>query len=97
VRYPGYREVAGGYLRTLGAELLAGRLVDERDVVGSRLAVVINETFAREYWPDQSPLGSRISFDYGGKSPTWRSVVGLVADIKERGLQLGMKPPCMFQ
>ena len=47
-----YRVGTPGYLSTIGARLVDGRLIDERDVAGAPLAVVINETMKRRYWPD---------------------------------------------
>ncbi|MBL8234505.1 MAG: ABC transporter permease [Bryobacterales bacterium] len=83
-----YREGTGAYLRTLGVRLLEGRLIDERDTASAPFVAVINETFARRYWPNESPLGKRIRFGRGAK---WMSIVGVVRDVRERGLQLEMK------
>ncbi len=85
-----YREVSTGYLRTLGARLLSGRLLSDRDAPASQLVVVINETFAKRYWPGRSPLGSRIR--NGDEGVVWRTVIGVISDVKERGLKLDMKP-----
>ncbi|MBV9613410.1 MAG: ABC transporter permease, partial [Acidobacteriaceae bacterium] len=85
-----YREASNHYLQTLGARSISGRLLDERDTPQSPLAVVINETFARRYWPHESPLGAHLRF--GGEKNPWRTIVGVIADVKERGLQRGMKP-----
>jgi putative ABC transport system permease protein len=51
---------------------------------------VINETFARAYWPDQSALGHRLQF--GGATQPWRTIVGVVRDVRERGHEVEMKP-----
>ncbi len=51
---------------------------------------MINETFARMYWPGASPLGARIRF--GGATAPWRTVVGVVRDVRERGFDLSSKP-----
>ena len=51
---------------------------------------MINETFARLYWPGTSPLGARIRF--GGATAPWRTVVGVVRDVRERGFDLSSKP-----
>jgi putative ABC transport system permease protein len=88
-----YREVSGGYMTALGPRLMEGRLLDQRDTADTQFAVVINETFARRYWPGRSPLGARIRI--GGspdsKAPV-RNIVGVVDDIRERGLQVDLKP-----
>ena len=56
------RRHAATICQTLGVQLVDGRLIDERDVAGAPLAVVINETLKRRYWPDASPLGTSMRF-----------------------------------
>jgi predicted permease len=85
-----YRVATSDYLRTIGAELVEGRLPDERDGRDAPPIVVINDTFARLHWPNESPLGHRISF--GGPDGPWRTVVGVITDIHERGYEPEMKP-----
>ncbi len=84
-----YREVTPGYLESLGARLLEGRIIDEHDRRDSMPVIVINETFAHQYWPNRSPLGAQINFWPHRHAYT---VVGVVHDIRERGLQWPMKP-----
>jgi len=85
-----YREVTAGYLETLGGTIEAGRLLEDRDLESSQPVVVINEFLAKRHWPGQDPLGKRLKLS-GSKEP-WRTVVGVVKDIRERGLLLNMKP-----
>ena len=85
-----YRVGTADYLKTIGAELIEGRLPDERDGRDAPLIVVINETFARLHWPNESPIGRRVSF--GGPTAPWRTIVGVVKDVRERGYELEMKP-----
>ncbi|MGC1414938.1 MAG: ABC transporter permease [Candidatus Acidiferrum sp.] len=85
-----YREVTAGYLETIGATLEEGRLLEDRDVETSQPVVVINEFLAKRHWPGQDPVGKRLKLS-GSKEP-WRTVVGIVKDIRERGLLLDMKP-----
>ncbi len=85
-----YREVTPGYLESLGARLMEGRFVNEHDRTSSMPVIVINETFARLYWPNRSPLGGQIRFGPDKHAPY--TVVGVVHDIRERGLQWAMKP-----
>jgi putative ABC transport system permease protein len=78
-----------GYLKTLGVRLLEGRLPDSRDTGNAPLVIVVNETFARRYWANGSALGYRVTLS--GK-PVWRTIIGVVKDVRERGYELDMKP-----
>src|SRR6516225_665895 len=84
------RSGSWNYLQTLQVRLIEGRLFDGSEVVTSQPVMIINETFARHFWPKESALGHRISVDW--PTPKWRTVVGVVADIQERGYDLWMKP-----
>jgi putative ABC transport system permease protein len=85
-----YREVTAGYLETIGGQLLAGRVLEDRDIESSQPVVVVNEFLAKRHWPGQDPIGKRLKLS--GQKETWRTVVGVVKDIRERGLLLDMKP-----
>jgi putative ABC transport system permease protein len=85
-----FRAGTPAHLQTLGVQLVEGRLPDERDGPDRPLIAIINETLARMYWGDDSPLGARIRF--GGPTNPWRTVVGVVRDVRERGLDLAVKP-----
>ncbi|MFL6281049.1 MAG: ABC transporter permease [Vicinamibacterales bacterium] len=79
----GYRAVTPGYLATLGVPLRRGRLLDEHDREGAPPVVVINETMARQYFPDRDPLGQRIQLgtEPSNEFPTLE-IVGVVGDVK---------------
>ncbi|MGB9462564.1 MAG: ABC transporter permease [Candidatus Acidiferrum sp.] len=85
-----YREVTAGYLETIGGTLESGRLLEDRDIESSQPVVVVNEFLAKRHWPGQDAVGKRLKLT-GSKEP-WRTVVGVVKDIRERGLLLEMKP-----
>jgi predicted permease len=85
-----YREVTAGYLETIGGTLESGRLLEDRDIESGQPVVVINEFLAKRHWPGRDPVGKRLKLT-GSKEP-WRTVVGVVKDIRERGLLLDMKP-----
>lgn len=79
-----YQPVGVHFFETLGARLVDGRFLDERDGKDAPAAVVVNETMARTFWPGQSAVGRRLKLGGGPGSP-WRMVVGVVADIKNGG------------
>jgi putative ABC transport system permease protein len=85
-----YREVTNDYLQTLRVRVLEGRLFGGEDRASSLPVVIINETFKQRYWPNESPLGKRIQTS--GENTPWQTIVGVVADVRERGLELDMKP-----
>jgi putative ABC transport system permease protein len=85
-----YREVTPGYLEMLGANLKEGRLLDESDHEGGLSVLVVNEFLAKRHWPGKSAIGKRIRF--GDEKAPWWTVVGVVRDIRERGLLYEMKP-----
>jgi putative ABC transport system permease protein len=84
------RVTSGDYLQTLGVRLVEGRLLEAGDTDQTAPVVVINETLARIYFPKESPLGHRIAM--WARQPVWRTIVGVVHDIHERGYELAMKP-----
>ncbi len=78
-----YYQLAGDrFFETLGARLLEGRFLEPRDGNPASLGVVVNESMARTFWPRRSALGRRVRPGYG----PWFTVVGVVADIKNSGL-----------
>jgi hypothetical protein len=87
-----FRLVSADYLQTMRARLIAGRLFDGRDTRGSSPVVVVSESLARLYWPGESPLGRRIDTGTGDGRPLWMTIIGVVADLRERGLDLDAKP-----
>lgn len=85
-----YRPVTRDYLATIGAVLNEGRAFSADDRPTSPLVAVINEHFARLHWGEQSPLGHRIRL--GGNAERTYTIVGVVKDLRERGLEFPMKP-----
>jgi putative ABC transport system permease protein len=84
-----FRTVSVGYFQTIGMRLLRGRLFTGADQEGATPVAVINETFARNHWPGEDPLGKR--FRYLDNIPEraktrYLTIVGVVADAKNRAL-----------
>jgi len=79
-----------GYFETMGMTLLKGRWFTEQDQAAhAPQVVIVNETFARRFWPGQNPVGKRVRFD--GETP-WMQVAGLARDTKHYGLDAEMRP-----
>ena len=83
------RVSSGRYLQVLGVTPVEGRLLDDSDREGAHV-VVINETLKKLYFPKQSALGHRIAMY--SRPPVWRTIVGVVKDVRERGYEPAMKP-----
>jgi len=81
------RRVSADYFRTMGIALRAGRTFTDADGEGAPLVAVISEAGARRDWPRESPLGKRLRIQ-----GAWRSVVGVVADVKYRKLRSADEP-----
>ncbi len=74
-----YEPVSSGYFATLGARLKQGRTFNAADTADHPNVIVINETTARTFWPNESPIGKRVS--NAGKNKTYFEIVGVVNDI----------------
>jgi putative ABC transport system permease protein len=82
-----YYSVSADYFKAMGIPLRRGRVFTERDVKDSPRVAVINETMAKKIFPDEDPIGKRITFDNRQKdNPEWFEIVGIVGDVKEYGL-----------
>ena len=82
-----YRAVAPHYFRTMGTPLLKGRDFTERDDAQSPGVVMINETMARRFWPNEDPVGKTLTLVSLEKEP--REIVGVVGDVRHFGLDAG--------
>jgi putative ABC transport system permease protein len=80
------RLVGTGYLQAMGMRLLAGRDFSQDDRSGRELTVLVSEAMARQFWPNQNPIGQRIRFGLIPGDP--RRVVGIVNDVKLTGLSV---------
>ena len=78
-----YQSVSKDYFTTMGIRLMDGRLFDERDVQGAPETAVINKTMAMTFWPKQNPIGRRVR---PGGAKEWSTVIGIVDDVKNAGL-----------
>jgi putative ABC transport system permease protein len=73
--------VAGEYFEAMGISLLAGRTLIPEDADEAAPGVVINQAAAQRFWPEQDPLGKRLSF--GDDPPHWLTVVGVAGDVRQ--------------
>src|SRR6185503_14020449 len=83
-----YRIVRPDYFQTMGATMLRGRDFTARDNDQSPPVVIINETLAQRFWPNETPLGKRITVAQDGL----REIVGIVKDTKQQDWSLPAGP-----
>ncbi|HXI93360.1 MAG TPA: ABC transporter permease [Blastocatellia bacterium] len=86
-----YSSVTPDYFRAMGIRLLRGREFTEADNAAAPKAVLISESMARRYFPDEDPLAKRLVF---GKDA--REIVGIISDVKFFGLNLDARPSMYF-
>jgi predicted permease len=84
-----WRFITPHYFTALRVPLLRGRYFDQRDVANSARVIIINEAFAKKYWPKGDPIGQRVTVGKGlgpeFEDPT-RQVAGIVGNVRESGL-----------
>ena len=84
------RVVSPGYFEAMRIPMRRGRLFQDADGPNAPPVVIINETMARKFWPNQDPLGKRLKFgDLEEKWP-WRTIVGIAGDVRQMRLN---EPP----
>jgi putative ABC transport system permease protein len=90
--------ISSDYFRAIGTALIKGRSFTLHDDLGGPPVVIVNNAFVHAFWPRQSALGKRVSANYVGagrnieSSNLFREVVGVVADIKQVGLDVPAEP-----
>ena len=81
-----------GYFQALGIPLLRGRIFEERDGADAQHVAVISESLARDRWPGQDPIGHTIEFGNMDGDPRLLTIVGIVGDVHEYGLDAPPRP-----
>lgn len=87
------RVITPDYFRVLKTPLIKGRFFNDADTADLPYVVIINRALAQKYWPNEDALGKRITMDDPRKSDAkWVTVVGIIADIRHRGLDAPPNP-----
>jgi putative ABC transport system permease protein len=88
--------VSPGYLSTARIPLEAGRSFTAQDTRDKPLVTIVNQTLARTMWPGQNPIGKRFACceqgPRGQLDPVWHEVIGVVGDVRARGLDQQVLP-----
>jgi putative ABC transport system permease protein len=88
-----FRVVTPGYFETMRIPVRAGRPIAANDTPLAPPVLVVNATLARQFWPNESPLGKRIALSGETK---WREIVGVVGDVKHYALDGETRPEMYF-
>ena len=87
--YPGSRQliVSPGFYASLDVNVVQGRDFGTEDRDGALPVAIVNEGFAKKFFPDESPIGRRIRFGRAESTAEWRTIVGLVPDMYVDGVE----------
>ena len=93
-----YRTVSPNYFRAMSIPVVQGRAYTDRDNLSAPLVMIINQQTAREIFPDENPIGKRITFGNTdqNKQPVWFEIVGVVADVRSLELREESQPEIYF-
>jgi len=90
--------VTPGYAETLGLKLLEGRFYEDADRDPKRQTFVVDESFARKFFPHGSAVGGRFSFSGRPQKPEdWPTIVGVVRDVPHNGVEEKSGNPFVYQ
>jgi putative ABC transport system permease protein len=90
------RSVGVGYFHTLGIPIKSGREFTRHDnIPDSPLRFVISNSFARQYFPNQDPLGQRINIDFDGPD-TYGEIIGVAGDLREGAIDKPAQPTAYY-
>ncbi|MDQ6622834.1 MAG: ABC transporter permease, partial [Verrucomicrobiota bacterium] len=87
-----YFAVTPDFFRAMGIKLIRGRLFKAQDDAKAPHVAIINQTLARQFFPNEDPIGQRINITTGSNDTSdnppenWREIVGIVGDIKQSGV-----------
>jgi predicted permease len=79
------------YFRAMGIPLVRGRYFTDPDFGSGAGAIIIDETMARRYWPNENPIGKRLRLRPPPATP-WLEIIGVVGDVKRRTLDVAPRP-----
>jgi putative ABC transport system permease protein len=87
------RAVSADYFKALRVPLISGRFLDERDHADAPKTMIVNQAFAKKWFPNQDAVGKRITFSDPRKPDVeWVTIVGVVGSMHHQGLEVDPKP-----
>src|SRR5438128_9450528 len=86
------RQVSPDYFRALQIPLIKGRFFTDADNADAPPVIIVDQAFAKKFWPNQGALGKRIVIGGMSEHPNWITIVGVVGDVRHFGLDVDPKP-----
>jgi len=86
------RQVSPDYFRALEIPLIKGRFFTDADKTDAPPVIIVNQAFAKKFWPKQDAVGKRIVMGGMSEHPNWIRIVGVVGDVRHFGLDIDPKP-----
>jgi putative ABC transport system permease protein len=86
------RQVSVDYFRALETPLIKGRFFTDADNADAPRVIIVNQAFAKKFWPNEDALGKRIVMGGMSDDPKWITIVGVVGDMRHFGLDVDPKP-----
>ena len=91
VMIPNWRMISDQYMQAIGMNLVEGRTINSSDGANTPLVALVNQTAAKRFWRGADPVGTRFQHYGNGKDP-WVTVVGVVGDVRQVGLDQPARP-----
>jgi predicted permease len=80
------RTISPGYIHSMHIPLLRGRDLNDDDSAGRPRAILMSESMAKRFWPNENPIGQHLTMTFSPDGP--REIVGIVGDVKDSGLDV---------
>jgi putative ABC transport system permease protein len=90
------RVITPGYFEALHIPLIRGRFFNQDDGMETTPVVIINQTMARAFWPDQDPIGRHLKFGGEDSDSPWARIVGIAGDVHTWNLEIPPGPEMYF-
>jgi len=94
--FVGGEAVTTGYLETMGIPLLEGRQFTDLDNADSAGVIIINQSMARRFWPDQSAIGKRVKYGPADSPNPWLEIVGVMGDYRHTSLDSAVRLETLY-
>ncbi|MGH9831458.1 MAG: ABC transporter permease [Blastocatellia bacterium] len=88
----GWQSASAGYFKTIGIPILRGRNFTAEDAARAQRVAMINESLARRVFPNEDPVGKRVSFGAPRTQADWREIIGVVGDARHHTLEIEPEP-----